>query len=159
MKSKLWNNVKTQLGKQMAELTLMRESPLVRPWKRDFPPWSPFAKPALGRLPLCGHAAVYKSLCAWCCTVACSMIQAGLVENKDLAIKEEFLVLRYGLHSLPAPHYQQLLCWGGGGRQLEEYRLLRHAFRLPHPLHPSSLLVNPMIKALTFNETWERWMP
>lgn len=37
------------------------------------------------------------------------MIQAGLVGNKDLEIKEEFLVLRCGLHSLPAA---ALLGWG-----------------------------------------------
>lgn len=38
-------------------------------------------------------------------------------------------------------------------------RLLGHTFRLPCSLNSSLLLVNPMIKALTFNETWEGWMP
>lgn len=40
-KSKLWDNVKFQLGKQLAQLMLVRERSLVRPWKEDFLLWSP----------------------------------------------------------------------------------------------------------------------
>lgn len=106
-----------------------------------------------------GNEAVYKSLCAWFLIYPTPGGARGKQSCRD---QRGVLGLGHALHSPPAHHSQQLLSllggrvgWGGHWRG----RLPGYAFRLPYPLNPSSLLVNSTIKALTFNKTWEWWMP
>lgn len=83
----------------------------------------------------------------WLLLEACSTLQAELQRPKRSTWPWTRLPLSISLTPRGCSAGWQLDGWASGP-----------AFRLPEPPKLSSLFMNPLMKALIFNETWEGWM-